>query len=115
MDTVWPNGEFPLWRLILTLDDIVLGVGAMGELTPSEYRLRELCVKKEFRHKNLGKYLLLYLETKARSIGAKIMSAEIPVELLPFFKKCGYSYGDDGEIRDGKTLVAKPLVKRKRI
>ena len=108
------NGDTAVWRVVISKDGHTLALGAMREITPSEYRIVQLEVLKEVRCQKLGKYALLYLETKARSIGGKMMSVEAPTDLVPYFRKLGYRYGDDGEVRENKVLLAKWLYKRYR-
>ena len=78
------NADTAVWRVVISKDGHTLAVGAMREITPSEYRIDQLEVLKEVRCQKLGKYALLYLETKARSIGGKIMSVEAPTDLVPY-------------------------------
>lgn len=108
------NADTAVWRVVISKDGHTLALGTMREITPSEYRIVQLEVLKEVRCQKLGKYALLYLETKARSIGGKMMSVEAPTDLVPYFRKLGYRYGDDGEVRENKVLLAKWLYKRYR-
>lgn len=107
------NGLFPIWRLTLEMDGVALGIAAMEEETPTEYRIIEIGVLKEVRNQKLGKHLLLFLETKAKSIGVLKMGVLSPIELIDFFRKCGYRPSGDGEIEDGKVYLSKTIAYKK--
>lgn len=78
------------WSLVLYFDQIPVGTGRLVRLDPQTGRIGRVAVRKEFRHKKIGSYVLAFLERKALEIGITQIELHAQTDKLPFYQKAGY-------------------------
>lgn len=84
-------------ELVLFLNDEAIATARMYEVDPETYHVGRVCVKKEFRGKEIGHYAMRFLEVKAKSLGVRKLILGAQLEKKGFYEKCGY-HVSDGEL-----------------
>ena len=86
------------WCLVLFLDGFPVATGRIRALDPATYAVERVAVKREFRGKKVGTYLLRFLETKIRTLGGVKARLNAQTDKIAFYQKQGYRVLGDGEI-----------------
>jgi predicted GNAT family N-acyltransferase len=84
--------------LVLYLDENPIATARMFEVDPETYHLGRVAVRKTYRGKKVGTYLVKFMETKARTLGARWIILESQIDKAGFYEKLGYRPMGDGEI-----------------
>ena len=78
------------WSLVLYMDGLPIGTGRLIRLSPVLGQIGRVAVKKEFRHRQVGTYILRFLERKAQEIGILRLEIHAQCDKIGFYQKCGY-------------------------
>ena len=84
--------------LVLYLDGFPIATGRLVKLDPSKYQIGRVAVKKEYRGKQIGSYIVRFLCKKARELGAATVLVHSQLEKRAFYLKLGFRILGDGEI-----------------
>lgn len=80
--------------LVLYRDDYPIATGRLVKIDPATYQIGRIAVRKEFRHKQVGSYLMVFLCEKARTMGAKTAIVHAQLDKRAFYNRIGfYEYG----------------------
>ncbi|MBO4541232.1 MAG: GNAT family N-acetyltransferase [Bacilli bacterium] len=106
------------WHVVLYLDGFPIATGRVFAEDPELYHIGRLAVRKAFRGQKVGTYAMKFLETKAKSLGARRLVLGAQLDKAPFYEKNGYSKNPTGEIYEEEgvphILMFKTLKSRKR-
>jgi predicted GNAT family N-acyltransferase len=86
------------WHLVLYSDNIPMGTARLLEVDPETYRIGRVAVLSQYRHRKVGSYLVKFMETKARTLGARKVILGAQLDKAPFYQKLGYSPNAEGEV-----------------
>ena len=84
--------------LVLYFNDAPIATGRLVKIDPSQYQIGRVAVLKEYRHKEIGSYLVRFLCKKARQLGASTCIVHAQLEKRSFYLRLGFKILGDGEI-----------------
>ncbi len=84
--------------LVLYLDKEPIATGRLVKIDPSQYQIGRIAVRKPYRHKQIGSYLMRFLCKKAREMGAATCIVHAQLEKRAFYLRLGFKILGDGEI-----------------
>jgi len=84
--------------LVLYLDEYPIATGRLVKLDPARYQAGRLAVRKEYRGRQVGSYLLRFLCKKAKELGATTVIVHSQLDKRGFYLKLGFRILGDGEI-----------------
>ena len=76
--------------LVLYLDDYPIATGRLIKVDPATYQIGRIAVRKQFRHKQVGSYLMTFLCEKARTMGAKTAIVHAQLDKRDFYNRLGF-------------------------
>lgn len=83
------------FHLVVYFEDKAIAVGRMFEKDKETMILGRIAVVKEARKKQIGRFVITRLETKACELGYRLMQLSAQITAKGFYEKLGYtSYGD---------------------
>jgi predicted GNAT family N-acyltransferase len=108
-------------HLVLYLDNYPIATARLIEEDPETYHVGRVAVRKPYRGKKIGTYLMKFLEVKARTLGARKLVLNAQLDKKDFYLKCGYKeidgeiFLDEGcpHIALEKQIVKKPYYRKK--
>ena len=81
--------------LVLFLEDTPIATGRLTKIDPATYQLGRICVRKPYRGKKVGSYLVEFLCAKAKELGAIRVIAHSQLDKQAFYRKLGfYDFGE---------------------
>ncbi|MDY5441279.1 MAG: GNAT family N-acetyltransferase [Candidatus Enteromonas sp.] len=86
------------WCLVLFLDETPIATGRIRALDPATYAVERIAVLPAFRGQKVGTYLLRFLETKIKTLGAYKARLNSQADKVGFYQKQGYQIQGDGEV-----------------
>lgn len=105
------------WHLVLFYNDYPIGCARFYSEDPETYHIGRVAVRKAFRNKKIGTYLLRFVETKIKELGGRWALVSSQLDKKGFYEKCGYHVAKEGEItfEEGCPHIdmAKLLIKKK--
>lgn len=84
--------------LVLFLDDIPIATGRLRTLDPETYQIERVAVRKPYRGKRIGTYVVKFLCTKIKTLGGRKAVLHARVDAIPFYQRLGFIVLGDGEI-----------------
>ena len=84
--------------LVLYLDDTPIATGRLAKVDPATYQLGRIAVRKPYRKQKVGSYLVEFLCTKAKELGANKVIAHSQLDKQEFYRKLGFYEIGNGAI-----------------
>ena len=84
--------------LVLYLDETPIATGRLTKIDPSCYQIGRVAVRKPYRGKQVGSYLVRFLCKKAREMGARTCIVHAQMEKRAFYARLGFRLVGEGEI-----------------
>ena len=84
--------------LVLYLDKEPIATGRLVKIDPSRYQIGRIAVKREYRGKQVGSYLVRFLAKKAKELGARTVIVHAQIEKRSFYARLGFKILGEGEI-----------------
>ena len=104
--------------LVLYLDEVGIATGRLVKLDPATYQIGRVAVRKPYRHRQIGSYLMEFLCQKARELGAKTCLVHSQLDKRGFYNRLGFYEFDGGVIDEEEGVphiyLAKDLYAGKR-
>ena len=80
--------------LVLYLDDAPIATGRLTKVDPATYQIGRVAVRKLYRGRGVGSYLMEFLCVKARELGAKTALVHAQLDKRAFYNRLGfYEFG----------------------
>lgn len=93
------------YHLVLMMGDVPVAAGRITYGGVGIAKLSRICVVKKYRRQGIGDGLVKILDYKASQMGMQYSSVEATEELLPFYRRLGYTASGETITRWGKTLI----------
>lgn len=90
--------------LVLYLDGTPIATGRLTKIDPATYQIGRIAVRKEYRHQKVGSYLMGFLCTKARELGAKTAIVHAQVDKRLFYERLGFREFGDGVVDEDEGV-----------
>lgn len=105
------------WHLTLFYNDYPIAVARFYPEDPETFHVGRVAVRKEFRGKKIGTFLMKFVETKIKELGGRWAILSSQLDKKDFYEKCGYHVSGEGEITYEQDCphinMAKLLIKKK--
>ena len=85
-------------HVVLYLDGYPIATGRCFKIDPETYGIGRVAVRKQFRGKKIGTYILKFLETRIKSLGGRKALIHSQYDKRGFYYKNGYRYEKDALI-----------------
>ncbi|MBK0404482.1 GNAT family N-acetyltransferase [Adhaeribacter sp. BT258] len=85
-----PDDESAIHAMLLDAESQAAGVCRLHFESAAEGQLRFMAIREDLQGQGLGKYLMHYLEEKARAAGCKYLTLQARELAVNFYKKHGY-------------------------
>ena len=82
--------------LVLYFDGNPIATGRLVKVDPATYSIGRVAVRKPFRGKNVGTYLMEFLFEKARELGALTVLVHAQLDKQHFYRRLGFIDDQDG-------------------
>ena len=76
--------------LVLYLDGIAIATGRLIKVDPATYQIGRVAVRKPYRGKQVGSYLMEFLCEKARTLGARTAIVHAQLDKRGFYNRLGF-------------------------
>jgi predicted GNAT family N-acyltransferase len=86
------------WCLVLYLDGTPIATGRIQEVDPETYRIGRVAVRKPYRGRKVGTYLVKFLEVKIKTLGGRKVVLHSQLEKKGFYETLGYKVSGEGLI-----------------
>ena len=90
--------------LVLYLDGTPIATGRLIKVDPATYQIGRIAVRKEFRHKQIGSYLMAFLCEKARTMGATTAIVHAQLDKRDFYNRLGFYEYSGGVIDEDEGV-----------
>ena len=88
--------ECDSWHIVGYEEIRQMGIGRMTEVDSETYHVSYVALEKDYRRQMVGDLVMRALADKAERLGAKYMTADVPVSLKAFFEFENYEvYGEE--------------------
>ena len=86
------------WHVVVYLDGYPISTGRVFAEDPETYHIGRLAVRKAYRGQKVGTYTMKFLETKAKTLGARKLMLGAQLDKAGFYEKNGFRKNPTGEI-----------------
>ncbi len=113
-DEFTDNLESESWHIVGYEEIHQMGLGRMTEVDSETFKVSYVGLEKDYRRQYVGDLVMRALADKAERLGAKYLTAEVPVSLKAFFKFENYEDVGEEFIKNNEPYIVmkKDLTKK---
>lgn len=97
-DIEYDEHDSECWHVVVYLDGYPISTGRVFAEDPETYHIGRLAVRKAYRGQKVGTYTMKFLETKAKTLGARKLMLGAQLDKAGFYEKNGFRKNPTGEI-----------------
>ena len=97
--------ECDSWHIVGYEEIRQMGVGRMTEIDSETYHISFVALEKDYRRQMVGDLVMRALADKAERLGAKYVTADVPVSLKGFFEFENYEDAGAEFVKNGEAHI----------
>lgn len=104
-EMAWDGGDPYAFHLVLMMSGVPVATGRITYGGVDVARLSRICVAKKYRRQGIGDGLVKILDFKAAEMGMAYSRVDAAEELLPFYRRLGYTACGDAKQQWNRTIT----------